>query len=107
MYVGAVATCTRAAAVIGSNTDVIDFTTMQVLPGAAGPISDAQVCVSIITCCFGSVHVCPIAWAPADRTQLVVTFHMCHEIMGRAGRWITTHYKGKSTHFIQYCLANW
>lgn len=88
---GAVAMWTRAAAVIGSNRDVIDFTAVQVFPGATGPISDAQMCVSIITCCCGSVHVCPIAWAPADRTHLVVTLHVCHEIMRCTGRWITTH----------------
>lgn len=91
MYGGAVAACTRAVAVIGSDCYVIDFTAVQVLPGAAGPISNTQVCVSILTHCCGSVHVRPITWAPADRTQLIVTLEICHEIKGRAGRWITTH----------------
>lgn len=105
MYEGAVTTCTCAAAVIGSNRDVIDFTTVQVLPGAAGPISDAQMCVSIITYCCGSVHVCPIAWAPADRTHLAVTLHVCREIMGRAGCWITKHIT-KVSQPISYSTAS-
>lgn len=91
VYGGAVAACARAAAVIGSDRNIIDFTTVQVLPGAAGITSNTQVCVSILTHCCGSVHVRPIAWAPADRTQLIVTLHVCHEIKGRAWRWITTH----------------
>ncbi len=80
MYGGAVAACARAAAVIGSDRNGIDFTAVQVLPGAAGPISNTQVWVSILTHCRGSVHVRPIAWAPADRTQLIVTLEICHEI---------------------------